>query len=150
MDTDFDEFLQAEGEEGSEQGDSEFFPEVPECLNENTEINTSHCILGWQGQKGFSKSSLLSHFSKQAPFQYQGLQAAPAESRDLIAGVRVGSLALNFFTHGRAGLEFESMLSYLDTLFPGEFGELNHSKRFVAAFVATSVKLLKTHQAPAP
>jgi hypothetical protein len=111
-------------------------------------------VLGCQGKAAFNKTSVLTHFSDQmkgnTPCVYKGLGAAPEEVRDLIAGVRVGSLAIHFATHGVAGLEFESMLSFLDTLFPGEFGELNHSRRFATSFVSTAVKLLKTHQVPGP
>jgi hypothetical protein len=68
------------------------------------------------------------------PCQHSGLRELTPGVKNLVAGLRVGSLATKLIVDGASLDSFEGWLHMLDSHFPGEFGQVNHSKRFAAKF----------------
>ena len=73
-----------------------------------------------------------------------GGQVAPACSGDpLGVAMRVASRCTLVVSHGLPSALFSEVLDFLDAYFPGSFGNLFHSERFVAGFRKS---LLRTHR----
>ena len=60
-----------------------------------------------------------------------------------MVGLRLGGLALWLTTAGLPSHYLPDLISVLDSWFPGEFGELNHSKHFVTTFKASCVRAMR-------
>jgi len=66
---------------------------------------------------------------------YPGLGAAGQLERHWIAGLRCTGLAVRLATCGSGTRDFVEWLSFLDSLLPGEWGNINHSRRFAAEII---------------
>jgi hypothetical protein len=88
--------------------------------------------------------------SKQVACPYQGLGTVSEDQQDQIAGIRLASLALRLVVNGSTANDFEGWVHFIDSHFPGEIGEINHSKKFAAEIAATAVQHVRTCTAPRP
>jgi hypothetical protein len=118
-------------------------PELP--THENTEgcsLPVAGPSLGAAGiQEGLSKLA-----AKKCA--YGGLQSVPAEIRELVVGLRLGSLALKIETTPQAPAKsYETWVEWIDAQFPGELGQLGHGRDFVPEFCRLALEVHEIQQA---
>ena len=96
-----------------------------------------------------TRNTLLQHWAaaQQVPCPYQGLGSIDVTSRDLVVGLRLASVALRLIVRGGSLDDFASWIHLLDTFFPGEMGELHHSRRFAEDISATALHVVQVHTA---
>ena len=81
------------------------------------------------------------------PCIYKGLgQVLSNEVRNAVVGVRIASLALMSITSGLPETVMPDMVNWIDTFWPGEMGEINHSAAFTRKFRKSAVKVLRRFQ----
>lgn len=81
------------------------------------------------------------------PCVYKGLcQVESSHLRNTIVSLRLAGLALFIITNGLPMTVFPCFINWLDTWFPGEAGETNHSKAFIERFRQSAVKTLRMFQ----
>jgi len=64
-------------------------------------------------------------------------------SKNKLAALRVGTLVVKLIADGATLNGFEDWIQTLDSLFPGEFGELNHSRYFAEQFSNTLLQMIE-------
>ena len=58
----------------------------------------------------------------------------PDGTKNMLAALRVGTIVAKMLAAGATLTDFEGWVHTLDGMFPGEFGQINHSKHFANAF----------------
>ena len=78
-----------------------------------------------------SKESLLNHWGTSTPSEAHNLDHP---LRDQLVGVRLGSLVAKLRVEGDGLTNFPYWVHWLDSHFPSELGQLNHSKTFAEKY----------------
>ena len=84
--------------------------------------------------------------SRNDPCTYKGLSVLQPHLRTAVVGLRVASLCLWIITNGMPLATYESMMHWIDSWWPGEVGEINHSKNFLVRFRNSAVRTLRKMQ----
>lgn len=96
-----------------------------------------------------NRDTLVQHWAaaQQVPCPYQGLGSVDPDCRDLVVGLRLASIAIRLVVGGGSLEDFGSWIHLLDTFFPGEMGELHHSRRFAEDISASALHVVQVHTA---
>ena len=62
------------------------------------------------------------------------IHTMPSDMQHTLAALRVGTLVAKILAAGATLKDFEGWMHTLDALFPGEFGQINHSRHFANSF----------------
>ena len=81
-----------------------------------------------------SRSALRTRWAKCSTHEGSSLQDLPLSLRDQTIGIRLGSLVASLIVQGSGTYAFPKWLHMLDSHFPGEWGQINHSRHFAENF----------------
>ena len=81
-----------------------------------------------------SINALQTLWRKRSILAGSSLQGRPALHQDQTIGIRLGSLVASLIVQGLGTSAFPKWLHMLDAHFPGEWGQINHSKQFAERF----------------
>ena len=82
-------------------------------------------LQSWREAAGAAKAS-------NNPCIYQGLQQLSPSQQNMAVGLRCGGLALWIACHALPASLYPDLVNFVDSWWPGELGECNHSKMFVS------------------
>jgi len=86
-------------------------------------------------------------FMQNDPLLYRGLGSLDDKGQQSkLVGIRLVSLVLWFTSNALPATYYEELVSLLDSFFPGELGEINHSKNFVSRMRDTCFRVLRRFQ----